>query len=75
MPTLPAEAEPATSVSSRVAEAARRTSAAIGGGVSVRLLLLFTAAALGSSMAPIPWAQIALVALLGIAIDVARRRT
>jgi hypothetical protein len=75
MPTLPAAEDTPVSVTSRVAEAARRTGAAIGGGVSVRLLLLFTAAALGSSMAPIPWAQIALVALLGIAIDVARRRT
>jgi hypothetical protein len=74
MPTLPVEQE-RPQWSDRVGEAARRTRAAIGADtrITVRLLILFIAAALGSSMAPIPWAQIALVALIGIALDVARR--
>jgi len=54
----------------------RRVGAAIGadGRVTLRLMVFLTAAVIGSSTAPTPWAQVALVALLGIAIDIARMR-
>ena len=76
MPTLPEAPERAPTRAELMGSAVRRASAAIGADsrVTLRLMVFMVVCALGSSMAPPPWAQLALVALLGIAIDIARMR-
>jgi hypothetical protein len=54
-----------------------RTRSAITGDtrITLRLLIFAIAVVVGSSMAPVPWAQIALVGLLGLVIDTVLWRT
>jgi hypothetical protein len=75
MPTLPLIEEPPTRTE-RVVGAAKRIGAAVGADhrVTVRVMVFLALAVLGSSQAPFPWAQIALLAVLGIGLDIARTR-
>ena len=70
MPTLPPEPDdPNTFI-----ERSRAVVQAVTGGVSARLMVLMAVAVVGASLAPVPWSQLGLVALLGVALDVARSR-
>jgi hypothetical protein len=75
MPILPEKEEAARAEPLRAL--ATRAAALLTGQapVTVRLVILLVFAVLGSSMAPIPWNQIALLSIVGIALEtVARRR-
>lgn len=76
MPTLPYPPEPPAGPAEKIGDAMRRVGAAVGvdARVNVRVLVFLAMAALGASMAPAPWAQIALVSLIGLALDWARKR-
>jgi hypothetical protein len=76
MPTMPEAKEPPPSRADRVAEAARRVGSVVGtdARVTARVMVFLAIAALGASMAPVPWSQIAVLALIGLALDWARRR-
>lgn len=51
-----------------------RAQRVVAGAAPFRLFILLSVAVVASSMAPVPWGQLALLSLLGIALDVARRR-
>ena len=75
MPTLP-EREERPSLPERTAGALRRAGAAIGADarVPLRLMIFLLVSVLAMSTAPTPWVQVGVVALLGIALDIARMR-
>jgi hypothetical protein len=77
MPTLPEAPERTAGGAERVGNAVRRVGSAVGVDtrVSARVLVFFTVAAVAASTAPMPWAQVAIVALLGLALDWTRKRT
>ena len=76
MPTLPEAPEPPAHPIQRLADGARRLGTAVGvdARVHTRALIFLCLAALGASMAPFPWAQVALISILGLALDWARTK-
>lgn len=76
MPTLPVPPEPPAGRVERTTLAMRRVAAAAGADarVTTRALIFMVVIALGASMAPAPWAQLAIIALVGLALDWARTK-
>jgi hypothetical protein len=75
MPILPEDPEEGDSPAVRLRTAA--TKALTGGGSSAlaRVVALLLAAGVAVSMAPSPWAQVGIIALLLALVEVARKRT
>lgn len=75
MPSLP-PVEERPSLLDRSAVAGRRVAYAVGADarVSLRVLVFLVVAALAVSFAPVPWAQLGLIALVGLALDWARTK-
>lgn len=76
MPTLEGDPPPGPGYIDRAAVAVRRAGAVIGADARVpfRLLLTLAVAAACASTAPTPFGQIAVVAVVLIALDVARMK-
>lgn len=75
MPSLPPEPDAPPTRGEQVAESIRHAArAVIGQHVAVRLIVFLALAVVGASFAPPPWSQIALLGLLGIAVEVAKLR-
>jgi hypothetical protein len=72
MPTLtgPEPAEPITLVN-RVQSVAR---AVTGATVTFRVAVFLVIAVVGSSMAPAPWSQMALLSIVGLTVELVRSK-
>jgi hypothetical protein len=77
MPTLPAAPEAPAGPVERVGAAIRGVGAAIGADsrVNFRVMLLFATSVVCLTFAPTPWAQVGVVAVLGLALDWIRSRS
>ena len=75
MPTLPEPPEPPAGPAQRLGNAVRATGRALGTDARVtwRVYLYLIVLAIGVSTAVTPWAQLSIVALIGLALDWARR--
>lgn len=75
MPILPEKDEPPTRAE-QLQSAIGRVGTVITGPapVTVRLVVLLVFAIVGSSMAPVPWNQIAVLSIVGLALEIAARK-